>query len=359
MRAKLAGFELDPEPALNVAELFTGISAISGGHVPDFDNPGDFIAMNLPDVPEIGPLAGWLPAGIRMGSYRPWIMVAVVAIAVIMGTYGWTYEIDPSDDDWRDGVKLLAKGMVETLWKYQPYKRLRPYLGSLVSAIEVVFSLGFTPQAIAIWLATADFKVVNVDKASIFVKSLSVYAKSGVTHIDSMWDIDIILTPTVMNKILDFWTFPFNNPKDKAIRDQFERLFNNMQLLPQYGGTMLHSFSDQLASYLISVLTYVSIETPAFSISDPLIHMQGIFTNLVNKMAGYKSASADFVNYVTDLLRNYSFERVGKAVIGAVEDVVRKVIIDKLAPQVSAQVSGYGTLGIVAIVGVGIFLAYQ
>ena len=99
----------------------------------------------------------------------------------------------------------------------------------------------------------------------------------------------------------------------------------------------------------------MSVQTPAFSISDSLDHMRKIFINVVKPMAGYASAATNFVNTVTDYLVNNSFERVKKRVVTAVEDVVREAVMDK----VSAQVSGYGTLGIVAIVGVGIFLAYQ
>jgi len=40
-----------------------------------------------------------------------------------------------------------------------------------------------------------------------------------------------------------------------------------------------------------------------------------------------------------------------------VRGVVREVVMDDLAPKVTAQVTGYGTLGIVAVVGLGIFLA--
>ena len=169
-----------------------------------------------------------------------------------MGTFGYNYAIDPSDEDWQTKSMDVAKGMVQTLWEAKPYKRLRPYLGTLVSSITLVFAIGFTPQAIAIWLATSSFAVVNVDEAGIFVKSLSAYAKAGVTEIESMWDIEIILTPEVMNQILDFWMFPFMNPNDKAIRDEFERLFTNMQLIPQYGAAMLHNASDQLAASVLA-----------------------------------------------------------------------------------------------------------
>ena len=112
---------------------------------------------------------------------------------------------------------------------------------------------------------------------------------------------------------------------------------------------MLREFSDQLASYLTAVLTYASMESPAFNISDPLIHMQGIFTNLVKPMAHIKSSADDFVDYVTDSLMNYGLETVKGMVEGAVRDQV--------VPKVTAQVSSYGTLGIVAAVGLGIYLA--
>ena len=112
---------------------------------------------------------------------------------------------------------------------------------------------------------------------------------------------------------------------------------------------MLKGFSDELASYFVSNLTYVSMESPAFGISDSLSHVQEMFTNTVDKMAGVKSAATDFINYVTDSLLTYGLETV--------KEVVKEILRDEVAPKVTQAASGM--LGIVAIVGVGIFLAYQ
>ena len=139
------------------------------------------------------------------------------------------------------------------------------------------------------------------------------------------------------------------NPQAQATRADFQRMFIGMQRIPEYGASMLKGFSDQLASYFVSSLTYVSMESPAFGISDSLSHMQEMFTNTVNKMAGVKSAATDFINYVTDSLLTYGLETV--------EEAVKEMLRDEIGPKVTQAASG--VLGIVAVVVVGIFLAYQ
>ena len=155
--ASMAAMLIGPEPtaaqidniALRAAELVPDMSALSpGAPPPAFGAPPDL--LGLPDVPDnvdLGPLGNWIPEAVGAGAYRPWIMVAVVALVVIVGGLGYTYGMDPSDEDWQEKTETYAKVAVEALWDSRPYKALRPYLATLTASIILVFSLGFTPQA--------------------------------------------------------------------------------------------------------------------------------------------------------------------------------------------------------------------
>jgi hypothetical protein len=345
MAAKLLGeptlAEIDPNPQLNPAEWAPDFAALSPGAPPPAFGAAPDLA-GLPDIPgdvDFGGLGGFLPGAVGVASYRPWIMVAVIAIAVAVGSFGYTYTMDPSDEDWQEKSITVAKGMVHEIWDSKPIKAIRPYLATLTASIVLVFSLGFTPQSIAIWLATADFHIASTKNAGLIVKNFTAYTGWIDKDVPSMWDTPVALTPAVMNKIITFWSFPFMQPHDQAIRDRFEMAFQLMQRHAKYSGAMLSEFSDELASYFISSLTYMSMESPAFSISDSLPTMQQVFKRFVNPMAGVRGVATDFVNYVTDSLINYAIERA--------------------RPQLEA--AGGSTMMIVAAVGVGagLYLYYN
>ena len=75
---------------------------------------------------------------------------------------------------------------------------------------------------------------------------------------------------------------------------------------------MLGEYSNELAGYLISYLTFTSLESPAFSISDSLPTVQDVFKRFVNPLAGVSGVATDFVHYVSDRVINYALSRAGR-----------------------------------------------
>ena len=181
-----------------------------------------------------------------------------------------------------------------------------------------------------------------MNNTNLALGELTAFTKTAGQQVTSMFGVAIALTPQVAEKIVNFWSFPWMDNSNTKMQDEFRTMFTNMKETPEYGPHMLSDFSDQLAAYVTSVMGYVNISSPAFSMTDKLGHVQDMFIRIVRPMARVKSRSKEFVYDVVQMILDYARSRLK----------------DEAQPYMD-KVQSYGTIGFVAIGMIGIYLISQ
>ena len=181
-----------------------------------------------------------------------------------------------------------------------------------------------------------------MNNTNLAIGELTAFTKTAGQQVSSMFGVAIALTPQVAEKIVNFWSFPWMDNSNSKIPQEFRSMFTNMKETPEYGAHMLRDCSDQLAAYVTSMMGYVNVSSPAFSMRDKHVYVRNMFLRNILPLARVKSRSQDFVKYVTETISNYG----------------RSMMQEEAKPYLD-KVQAYGTIGFVAIAAIGIYLITQ